>query len=143
MQVVFLDNVPGAGKRGQAKEVKEGYFLNFLAPRNLALPAGHPRAKKLQTAMTRLGEKRLASDNALEAELLARNGRRLAVAAKASKSGKLFEQVKAERLAVLLGLPEGAIKLRAPIKTVGEHSIDLSLHGRAVASLKVDVTPNN
>lgn len=143
MRVVLLENVLGVGKRGQAKEVKDGYFLNFLAPRNLALPFGHPVAKKLQTEITQTEGKRAASESALEIELVAQNGRRLRVEGKASKSGKLFEQIKAERLAVLLGLPTSAVKLRAPIKTVGEHNIDLLLHGRAVASLKVDVTPNN
>src|SRR5579883_3145992 len=36
MQVILKQNVPNLGKKGEVKNVKDGYFMNFLKPRNLA-----------------------------------------------------------------------------------------------------------
>jgi len=47
MQVILKQNVPNLGKKGEMKNVKDGYFMNFLQPRNLAEAA---TAAKIKTA---------------------------------------------------------------------------------------------
>lgn len=39
MKVILLHDVPGVGKKGETKEVSDGYGRNFLIARNLAAPA--------------------------------------------------------------------------------------------------------
>lgn len=39
MKVILLHDVPGVGKKGEMKEVSDGYGRNFLIARNLAAPA--------------------------------------------------------------------------------------------------------
>ncbi len=48
MKVIFLKDVKGQGKKGQVKEVSEGYARNFLIPRGLAAPANESNLKQLE-----------------------------------------------------------------------------------------------
>lgn len=47
MQVILRQNVPNLGKKGELKNVKDGFFMNYLQPRNLADVA---TAEKIQQA---------------------------------------------------------------------------------------------
>jgi large subunit ribosomal protein L9 len=48
MQVVFIQNIKGIAKKGDIKNVKEGYFQNFLAPNKLAVPATEGKLKEAE-----------------------------------------------------------------------------------------------
>ena len=39
MKVIFLEDVKGKGKKGELKDVAEGYARNFLLPKKLAKEA--------------------------------------------------------------------------------------------------------
>ena len=39
MKIIFLQDVPKVGKRHDVKEINDGYAMNFLLPRKLAVPA--------------------------------------------------------------------------------------------------------
>ena len=39
MKVIFLQDVPKVGKRHDVKEINDGYVMNFLIPRKLAILA--------------------------------------------------------------------------------------------------------
>ena len=47
MKVIFLQDVKGQGKKGEVKEVSEGYVRNFLLPKNLVKPASEGNLKTL------------------------------------------------------------------------------------------------
>lgn len=48
MQVVFIQNIKGIARKGDIKNVKEGYFQNFLAPRKLAVLATADKLKQAE-----------------------------------------------------------------------------------------------
>lgn len=53
MKVIFLKDVKGQGKMFEEKNVSDGYALNFLLPRNLAIAAdnaGKAKAEQLKKA---------------------------------------------------------------------------------------------
>ena len=39
MRLILLDNIEGVGKKGETRDVRDGYGRNFLVPRGLAMPA--------------------------------------------------------------------------------------------------------
>ena len=48
MEVIFLEDVKGKGKKGEKKNVSEGYARNYLLPNNLAVAATKGNLKDLE-----------------------------------------------------------------------------------------------
>ena len=59
MKVVFLEDVSSKDKKGDIKDVAEGYARNYLIPRGLALPAT-PSAMKAAQKLTEERERKRA-----------------------------------------------------------------------------------
>ena len=93
MKVVFLKDVKGKGKKGEIKEVAEGYARNFLIKNGYAKEATNQALSELQ------GQKRLAEKNAA-AELQAAKDLKerveqleVTIKAKSGEGGRLFGAV--------------------------------------------------
>ena len=56
MKVILLKDVKGTGKKGEMKEVSDGYARNFLLPKKMAVVADN-------TAVKELNEKNKAAEN--------------------------------------------------------------------------------
>lgn len=48
MKVIFRQDVKGVGKKDDIKEVKDGYAINFLIKKNLAVVANQENLTKLK-----------------------------------------------------------------------------------------------
>ena len=70
MKVIFLQDVKGQGKKGEVKDVSEGYANNFLFPRKMAAPASEGAMKVLEQ-QKKAEDKRKAQEKA-DAEALGR-----------------------------------------------------------------------
>lgn len=134
MKVIFTQDIPKIGKKGQIKEVSEGYAANFLFPKGLAQPA---TAGAVAQAKAEMERKAQAEKEALaEAKRLAETvrGQQVTVGVK-EKQGKLFGSVGAKEIVAALRqsklfVPEQSIVLRKPLKTVGTHEVKLDFgHG--------------
>src|SRR5687768_8401812 len=144
MKVILLDDVAKVGRRGEVRDVSDGYARNFLIPKKLALTAtpgnlkGLDHIKKQQDA--KAGRIKSDADNLRERiEALVYEVRR-----QASEEGKLFGSVTAQDIADFLG--ENAIKLERrrihldePIKTLGESTVAVRIHPEVSAQLRVNV----
>ena len=93
MKVIFQQDVRGQAKKGEMKEVSDGYARNYLIPRNLAVEANadnmnvlalKEKARKAQEAR----ERALARENAEKLE-----GVITTIRAKAGANGRLFGSV--------------------------------------------------
>lgn len=98
MKVIFNVDVKGQGKKGEIKEVSDGYARNYLLPRNLATAATadnlnaiklKEKARSAQLAK----EKALAEENAKKLE-----GIVVQIAAKAGQGGRLFGAVTSQEI---------------------------------------------
>ena len=130
MQVIFLQDVKNVGKKGQLKNVPDGYARNFLLAKNLATlatPASIAKLKqeedkkKMQTSLAKQEVQKLAT---------AVNGKHITLKARA-KDGKLFGSITAKEIAIEIKkigveIPEKAIKADH-IKDLGEKKVSISL----------------
>ena len=143
MQVILLADVAGLGKKLDVKDVNGGYARNFLFPRGLA-KLGTPEALKGISALKARQEKE-GADYRRHLEELARQleSRTLLFELKIDKTGGVFGSVSKE--AILKGLRENGlitkerveIKLDHPLKSLGEHEIEVDLKKGVKAKLKV------
>ena len=143
MKVILLKDVPKVGQIHEIKEVSDGFALNSLIPRKLAI-AATPQAiatyEKLQTEKKEQTQKH--RDAWLQA--LARVSERgLAVSLSADEGGHLYKKLDARTLAQLLtqeglSVQPASIELAAPITSCGEHSISIATkEGKGIVTVTV------
>jgi len=144
MKVILLDDVTKVGRRGEVRDVSDGYARNFLIPKKLALSATAGNLKNLEHIKRQQDAKadRIKADaEALRAkiEALVYEERR-----QASEEGKLFGSVTSQDVADFLGtrgvqMDRKRITLDEPIKALGEHLVSMRLHQDVTAQLRVNV----
>jgi len=129
MKVIFLEDVKGKGKKGELKEVSDGYARNFLLPKKLAIEA---TADNLNTF--KMQEKAKAAQNAKEKAEANENAKKLEsivvkIPAKAGSNGKLFGAVTSKEISDALAKQHGMnieknkIVLPENIKTYGAFDV--------------------
>ena len=93
MKVLFIKDVKGTAKRGEIKDIAEGYAMNFLLPQNLAVKATPENLAKLKKDLekkTKVKEKEIDQSKVLADKI---KGRKIEIKAKANKEGKLYAAV--------------------------------------------------
>ncbi len=129
MKVIFTADVKGQGKKGEMKEVSEGYGRNYLLPRKLAVEATKDNLNAL-----RLKEKAKQAAIAAEKEKALENAKQLEsvvikIAARAGAAGKLFGAVTSQEISDALKEQYGIeiekqkIVQNEPIKTFGSYEV--------------------
>ena len=146
MKVLLLTDVKGAGKKGEIKEVSDGYARNFLMPRGYAVPAD-------KSNINAANLKRQAEAHRFE--LAKKDAQALAVSisdmpvkltAKAGKDGKLFGSVTAADIAEAFSkkygieLDKKKLVIKEAIKEAGDYDIPVKLFPEVASTLKVKVT---
>ena len=133
MKVIFNVDVKGQGKKGELKEVSDGYARNYLLPRKLASAATADNINALK-----LKEKAKAAQIAREKEEAMANAKKLqgiavTIRAKAGSAGKLFGAVTSQEISDALKAQHGIeieknkIVQAEPIKTFGSYEVKAKL----------------
>ena len=144
MKVILLDDVAKLGRRGEVRDVSDGYARNFLIPKKLALNATAGNLKNLEHIKTQQDAK--ADRIKVDAEAL--RGRIEALTfedrRQASEEGKLFGSVTSQDLVEFLAkhglkVERKRVHLDEPIKTLGETQVPIRVHPDVTAQLKVSV----
>ena len=129
MKVIFTVDVKGQGKKGEMKEVSEGYGRNYLLPRKLAVEATTDnlnalRLKEKAKAAAIAAEKAKALENAKQLESVV-----VKIAARAGAAGKLFGAVTSQEISDALReqfgieIEKQKIIQGDPIKTYGSYEV--------------------
>lgn len=145
MKVIFLQDVKGKGKKGEVKNVSEGYARNFLFPKNLASEATSGAMAALQGQQKSEEKKQqaqLEEAEALKAKLAEMT---ITIKTKTGDGGRVFGSVTSKQIAD--GLKEQGIKidkrkieLADPIKALGYTNVPIKIHSQVTATVKVHVT---
>ena len=133
MKVIFNVDVKGKAKKGELKEVSDGYARNYLLPRKLASEATADNINALK-----LTEKAKAAQMAREKAEAEANAAKLGeitvtIRAKAGGAGKLFGAVTSQEISAALKEQHGIeieknkIVQAEPIKTFGAYQIKAKL----------------
>ena len=148
MEVILLERVAKLGQMGDVVRVKDGFARNFLLPRGKALRATTENRTRFETMKSDLEvrSQALKGEASVVAEKL--NGKSFTVLRQASETGQLFGSVSPRDLVGLIGgagfaVNRNQIALNAPIKTIGQHAVPISLHPEIETTISVIVARNN
>ncbi|MEH7503418.1 50S ribosomal protein L9 [Neobacillus drentensis] len=146
MKVIFLKDVKGKGKKGEVKNVADGYAHNFLLKQGLAKEANNANISTLDALKKK--EEKAAAEELAEAKKLKEVLDQITVelTAKAGEGGRLFGSITTKQIAEELQKKHGIkidkrkMELVDAIRTLGHTKVPVKLHHEVVATLTVSVT---
>lgn len=145
MKVIFLQDVKGKGKKGDIKDVPNGYAQNFLIKNNLAKPANNESMAELkgkQKAQEKHEAELLAEAEELKT-VLEKEETVIRIKAKAGEDGRLFGSIPSKQIADALNkqysikLDKRKIELEQPIRALGYTKVPVKLHSKVTATITV------
>ncbi|HLR61225.1 MAG TPA: 50S ribosomal protein L9 [Lentibacillus sp.] len=145
MKVIFKQDVKGKGKKGEVKNVSDGYARNYLLKNNLAVEATKGNMKELEAKKKK--EQQQAEEEKKESELLKNElaEATVEISAKSGESGRLFGSITSKHIADVLKNDYGykidkrKIELDTPIRTLGYTDVPVKLHPEVTGTIKVHV----
>jgi len=141
MRVILKDNVAGLGQKDDVKEVKPGYWRNFLLPQGLAVEATAQLIELVQKRREEREKIKKAETEKLAKGLDELEGKTLVIKARADKKGNLFSGIAAKKIAALIKKEEGidvapeTVKIKEPIKKIGLYEVNV---GENVLKIKIE-----
>ena len=130
MKVILKEDVQNLGQQGDVVEVKSGYARNYLMPQKLAILFTKQQKKSIDEAQ-RVEERKLEREkDQLESVLKQVEDLSLSLKMQSEEDSKLFGSV--TKLDIVKLLEENGITidkkyvdLSSPIKTLGEHKVNI------------------
>lgn len=144
MQVILLKDVKGQGKKDQIIEVKPGYGMNYLIKNGYAVAATKTGVKRLEieTKERQEKEKELIEDcEKIKQEL---SKITLTFKVKTGKGDKVFGSVSTKQIQDSLkqnkfDIDKKKINLKDAITSLGYHEVEINLHKKVTALLKIQL----
>ena len=144
-EVILTHNIVGLGGESDHVKVAAGYARNYLFPQKLAIPVTSANKRRIEALMQRRAERESHELNAMTELSKSLSKLVCVVTVKTGEDGKMFGSVTNGMIADQLktqfdvSLDKRKIHFEHPIRTLGEHEIELRLHSSVTSTLKVRV----
>lgn len=135
MKILLLQDVKAIGRKGEIKNVADGYALNNLLPRKVALVATPEVIKKYELEQSQKNEEIKIQKELAEKTFADLASKAVKIKANASDKGHLFASIHAPEIMMALKEQHSVtlnpewIELKHPIKEVGTHKFKLNAYG--------------
>ena len=145
MQIILLERVAKLGHMGETVKVKDGYARNFLLPRGKALRANVANKAKFEVQRTDLEAKNAVARKVSETDAEKLAGKSFVIIRQAGESGQLYGSVSPRDISDAASAETGVavhrnhVELMNPIKIIGLHKVDVSLHPEVTVQITVNV----
>ena len=139
MKVILLQDIKSLGKKGEIVEVRDGYARNVLLKKNQGVEA---TGKNLNDA--KIAQEQLEAAQALKAEIEAED-KKVILKMKTGEGGRTFGSISSKEIAAAVkeqlgyDIDKKKIQMKEPVKSLGMHLIQVRLHTKVTAELKVSV----
>src|SRR5262245_52653553 len=144
-EVILTHNIVGLGAESDHVKVAPGYARNYLFPQGFAIPLTQANKRRIEVLRQRRAEREAHEFNTMSELSKSLSKLTCTIKVKTGEDGKMFGSVTSGSIADELkhlfdiSLDKKKIHLEHPIKTLGEHDIELRLHPEVTTSLKVIV----
>ena len=144
MKVIFLKDVKGQGKKGEIKTVADGYGKNFLIKNGYAVMATETSLKILNEQNKENAKKEQETINLCEQLKKQIENLSIKIPVKTGKEDKVFGSISTKTISSELSnrginIDKRQIKLDQPLSSLGFHNIEIILHKKVTAILKVEL----
>ena len=148
-EVILTHNIVGLGGESDQVKVAAGFARNYLLPQGLAIPLTGANKRRIESLKQRRAEREAHEFNTMNE--LAKGVSKLicVIKVKTGEDGKMFGTVTPGMIADELKhqfeivLDKKKIHLETPVRSLGEHEVELRLHTELKASLKIRVESLN
>ncbi len=144
-EVILTSNIVGLGAESDQVKVAAGYARNYLLPQGLAIPVTAANKRRLEALRQRRAEREAHDLNSMTELASSLSKLLLKIGVKTGADGKMFGSVTAGTIADELkhqcevALDKRKIHLEHPLRTLGDHEIELRLHANVTTTLKVKI----
>lgn len=142
MEVIFIKDLKNQGKKGQIKNVKDGYAQNFLIKNGYAVINSKENYSKLQHEKAKKEAEN--KEKQIEAEKIKNKIEKtvLEFKVKTGEGDKVFGSISAKQIKDKLDeqgykIDKSQIEIETPIAALGFHQININLYQGIVANIKV------
>jgi len=144
MEVIFIKDLKNQGKKGQVKNVKDGYAENFLIKNGYAVIKNAQNMSLLKKEQEKkMKEDAINKNNALDQKKIL-DKIVLEFKVKTGAGDKVFgsisiKQIKDELSKKNIEVEKRMIEIKSPISCLGFHNVDINLYPDVTATIKVHV----
>ena len=144
MEVILLERVEKLGEMGEVVNVKAGFARNYLLPQSKALRATPENRENFESRRVELEAANAERRSAAEKVAGGIAGASVVLVRQASDAGQLYGSVRPRDIANALNEQGGDIdrtqvKLDAPIKVIGLHTVRIAVHPEVVVEITANV----
>lgn len=142
MKVILLQNVPNLGQKDEVKEVKTGYWRNFLLPNNLGVLATPKLLEQAEKRREEAAKQEETENKKIAKDLEKIKDKILVIKTKADEKGNLFAGINTKDISELIkketkvDIASEFIEIEKPIKEIGIHEVPVKGF-----ILKIEVKP--
>ncbi|MDD2970778.1 MAG: 50S ribosomal protein L9 [Lachnospiraceae bacterium] len=145
MKVILLEDVKTLGKKGQTVEINDGYARNYVLPKKLGLEANAKNLNDLK--LQKANDERVAQEILEQAQEFAKvvENTSVVVQMKVGEGGRTFGTISSKEIAKAakdqhdMDIDKKKIQIIDPIKNLGVYEVNVKLHQKVTAKLKVKV----
>lgn len=144
MEVIFIKDLRGQGKKGEIKKVKDGYGQNYLIKNGYAVLKTKENLKKLEKEQTE--KKKLEDAKKQEAEELKKELDNIVLEykVKTGEGDRVFGSISSKQIKDSLkekkyNIEKNQINLQSNITSLGFHKVEVLLYPKIKATIKVHV----
>ena len=144
MEVIFIKDLKNQGKKGEIKNVKDGYAQNYLIKNGYAVKKTKENELKLKQEQAR--KKKEDEENKKKAEEIKGKIEKevLEFTVKTGEGDKVFGSISVKQIKESLEkkgykIDKNQIDIKNPIASLGFHNVDIELYPDVVATIKIHV----
>jgi len=145
MKVIFLKDVKGQGKKNEMKEVADGFAMNFLIKKGLAVKATDNNVFKVskQVSEEKLEDALLVKEMEVLKNMLEKE--KIEFKTKVGEQDRMFGTISVKQIKEQLNnlgykIEKQAIKIDHPISSLGIHNVNIELHKKVTEIIKIKVS---
>lgn len=145
MKVLLLEDIKGTGKKGDVKEVSDGYARNFLIPRKMAKQLTPGVINEIEGQKNADDHRKMQEIEQAERLKEILDNQSIIVKAKAGSTGRLFGSVTTKEIAQAIkdvtdcDVDRRRITMDVDIKQYGTYEVTVKLHSGTNAVVRVIV----